>query len=157
MSDEIKKTDDLKKSSKAKNTKATESRSNTKDSKKNAKKSGKTPKSNPFLKIWKAIVRFFKNTKGEIKKIIWPGRQMVIKSTGVVIASILIIGAGVWILDYALSGGLGLIKKASDKQETTTTTAVTETTTDTTATSSDTTESSTDATTEATTESTTVK
>ena len=157
MSDEIKKTDGLKKSSKAKNTKATESRSNTKDSKKNTKKSGKTPKSNPFLKIWKAIVRFFKNTKGEIKKIIWPGRQMVIKSTGIVIASILIIGAGVWILDYALSGGLGLVKKASGKQEITTTTSVTDTTTDTTATSSDTTESSTDATTEVTTESTTAK
>lgn len=85
------------------------------DSKKVEKKPAKfSPK-----KVGNAIARFFKDLKGEIKKIVWPGRQMVIKSTGVVLASILVIGAGVWILDYAISGAVTGITKAAENVTTT--------------------------------------
>ena len=46
---------------------------------------------NFFVKIGKAIAKFFKDLKGETKKIVWPGRQMVLKSTGIVLAAILVI------------------------------------------------------------------
>ena len=61
---------------------------------------------NFFVKIGKAIAKFFKDLKGETKKIVWPGRQMVIKSTGIVLAAILVIGAGIWIIDFAVSGAV---------------------------------------------------
>ena len=61
---------------------------------------------NFFVKIGKAIAKFFKDLKGETKKIVWPGRHMVIKSTGIVLAAILVIGAGIWILDFAVSGAV---------------------------------------------------
>ena len=80
---------------------------------------------NFFVKIGKAIAKFFKDLRGETKKIVWPGRQMVIKSTGVVLAAILIVGAGIWVLDFALSGAITLLGKAAEN-----TTEVTETVTD---------------------------
>jgi len=150
MSDEIKKTDGAQGDIKSENEKAAKIKKakTDKTGKKKTEERSKQSKVNPFKKIWNAILRFFKNTKGEVKKIIWPGRQMIIKSTGVVIAAILVIGAGVWIIDYALSGGLGLVRKAAEKSDTTTsavsdTTKQTEATDDTAEDSTETTESTT--------------
>ena len=70
---------------------------------------------NFFVKIGKAIAKFFKDLKGETKKIVWPGRQMVIKSTGIVLAAILVIGAGIWIIDFAVSGAVTGLDKLVDK------------------------------------------
>ena len=78
---------------------------------------------NFFVKIGKAIVKFFKDLRGETKKIVWPGRHMVLKSTGIVLAAILVIGAGIWILDFAVSGavkGLSNIAEQTTVEETTT-------------------------------------
>ena len=75
-----------------------------------------------FVKIGKAIAKFFKDLRGETKKIVWPGRQMVIKSTGIVLAAILVIGAGIWILDFAVSGAVSGLGKLADKTEVTETT-----------------------------------
>ena len=63
-------------------------------------------KVNPFKRAGKAIAKFFKDLKGETKKIVWPGRKMIIKSTGVVLAAILVIGAGIWVIDYAVAEGV---------------------------------------------------
>lgn len=76
--------------------------------------------------IWAAIKRFFKDLRGETKKIVWPNRQMVLKSTGVVLASILVIGIGIWVIDFALSGAVTAVNKAAAKVEETTTEPVTE-------------------------------
>ena len=78
---------------------------------------------NFFVKIGKAIAKFFKDLRGETKKIVWPGRHMVLKSTGIVLAAILVIGAGIWILDFAVSGavkGLSNIAEQTTVEETTT-------------------------------------
>ena len=74
---------------------------------------------NFFVKIGKAIAKFFKDLKGETKKIVWPGRHMVLKSTGIVLAAILVIGAGIWILDFAVSGAVSGLGKLADKAEVT--------------------------------------
>ncbi len=62
---------------------------------------------------------FFKDLKGETKKIVWPGRKMVIKSTGIVLLAILVIGAGIWVIDFALSGALKAFNEAADAEPTT--------------------------------------
>ncbi len=77
---------------------------------------------NFFVKIGKAIAKFFKDLKGETKKIVWPGRQMVIKSTGIVLAAILVIGAGIWIIDFAVSGAVTGLDKLVEKVNVTETT-----------------------------------
>ena len=115
-----------------------------------AKKSKKDKKPSRFSpkNIGKGIARFFKDLRGETKKIVWPGRKMVIKSTGIVLAAILVIGAGIWAIDFAVSGAVTAMNKAANE----TTTAAAEVVEDTTDEAvEDTTEASDEETTEATT------
>ena len=44
---------------------------------------------------------FFKSTKGELKKIVWPSKKDVIKNTGVVIGFVIILAILVFVLDFA--------------------------------------------------------
>ena len=62
-----------------------------------------------FVRAGDSLTRFFRDTKGEIKKIVWPTPQSVMKSTGVVLATIVVIGAFVFGLDTLLINLLGLI------------------------------------------------
>lgn len=54
-----------------------------------------------FSKIWK----FFKDLKAEIKKVIWPTKKQLVNNTTIVLLAILVIGAGIWILDALFSWG----------------------------------------------------
>ena len=58
------------------------------------------------------IVRFFKEVKSEMKKVVWPTRKQVVKNTLVVIASVVIIGLVIWGLDMLFSLGLEQIIKS---------------------------------------------
>jgi preprotein translocase subunit SecE len=81
------------------------------------KKAKKVPSKFSPKNIGKGIVRFFKDLRGETKKIVWPDAKMVVKSTGVVLATVLILGAGVWILDFAVSGGISALNNAANETE----------------------------------------
>ena len=81
------------------------------------KKAKKAPSKFSPKNIGKGIVRFFKDLRGETKKIVWPDAKMVVKSTGVVLATVLILGTGVWILDFAVSGGISALNNAANETE----------------------------------------
>ena len=81
------------------------------------KKSKKAPSKFSPKNVGKAIARFFKDLRGETKKIVWPGPKMVVKSTGVVLATVLILGAGIWIIDFAISGAITAIDSAANETE----------------------------------------
>ena len=49
---------------------------------------------------------WFREMKSELKKVVWPNRQTVIKNTGTVLLCSLAIGACIWIFDFvAVSSG----------------------------------------------------
>lgn len=50
-------------------------------------------------KMLGSVKQFFKDVKGETKKIVWNSKEDTIKNTGVVLAVTTVIGAGVWIAD----------------------------------------------------------
>ena len=106
-----------------KNVTAKEDASKVTKSEKKEKKDKKPSKFSP-KSIGNAIARFFKDLRGETKKIVWPSGQMVLKSTGIVLAAIIVIGAGIWVIDLAIAGAVGAVDKAANQ---TTTEAVTET------------------------------
>ena len=72
-------------------------------SEKEVTKSEKKAASNPTgaKKIFASIKQFFKDVKGETKKIVWNSRQDTIKNTGIVLMVTVIVGAGVWVADFA--------------------------------------------------------
>ena len=54
------------------------------------------------LTIPKRVVRFFRDYKSEVKKIVWPGPKDVVKNTVIVLIMCLIVGALIWAIDFGL-------------------------------------------------------
>ena len=58
------------------------------------------------VKLSVRIKKFFKDYKSEIKKIVWPTKQQVIKNTSVVVFVIVVIAAFVGVLDLLFGFGI---------------------------------------------------
>ena len=101
-------------------------------------KTAKKPKKNR-KNILEVIKRFFKDLKGEVKKITWPGAKEVLKGTAITIACIAVIGIAVFVVDFGLTNGIDALRNAAENRTTTTTEASTTATTTTAAASTSTT------------------
>lgn len=55
------------------------------------------------------IKKFYKDTSGELKKVIWPNRQQTINNTIAVLGSVAVIGLLIWVFDIVLELGLSRI------------------------------------------------
>ncbi len=51
----------------------------------------------------KNLVRFFKDIRTELKKVIWPTRQQLTNNTITVLLTCLVVGAIIWVADEALN------------------------------------------------------
>ena len=51
----------------------------------------------------KGFKKFWKDFRGEIKKITWPGAKTVLKNTGVVLVSVAVVGVVIYAIDQGLS------------------------------------------------------
>ncbi len=85
----------------------------------------KKDKPNFFVRASKGTKHFFKDFKGECKKIVWPDAKTVLKSTGIVLLVVTIVCIVVYGIDQGLSAGIGGLKSLANPEETT---AVAETT-----------------------------
>lgn len=52
---------------------------------------------------------WFREMKSELKKVVWPNKQTVIKNTGTVLLCSLLIGACIWIFDFVAVSAVDLI------------------------------------------------
>ena len=66
----------------------------------NAKSQKKEKKAN-------SVVKFFRDLKGEFKKIVWPSKKQIINNTIIVIVAVIVIGLCIWAIDF----GLGALVK----------------------------------------------
>ncbi len=71
------------------------------------------PNGNIFVRAGKAIKKFCKDIKGEIKKIVWPDRKTVLKSTAVVLAVVAICGLAIFAVDQLLALLLSLLERGA--------------------------------------------
>ena len=55
------------------------------------------------------ITKYFRDTKSELKKVVWPSKQTVAKNTGTVLLCSLLIGACIWIFDYVAVSAVHLL------------------------------------------------
>lgn len=74
-------------------------------------------KENPFKKVIPAIKKFFKDFKGEWKKITWPTGKTVLNSAIVVIVIVVIVGLAIWGFDTGLSSIINGLVNLADKQD----------------------------------------
>jgi preprotein translocase subunit SecE len=54
------------------------------------------------------VVQFFKDSYGELRKVVWPSRENVIASTKVVVVSTLMVAVFLGLVDYLLVRGIDL-------------------------------------------------
>ena len=52
---------------------------------------------------------WFREMKSELKKVVWPNKQTVLKNTGTVLLCSLVIGACIWVFDFAAVSVVELI------------------------------------------------
>lgn len=52
---------------------------------------------------------WFREMKSELKKVVWPNKQTVVKNTGTVLLCSLVIGACIWIFDFVAVSAVDLI------------------------------------------------
>ena len=71
------------------------------------KKANRKP--NVLVRFFKRIVKFVRDCKGEMKKIVWPTPKATFKNTGVVLVTIAALGLFVFLLDTGFMNLLGLI------------------------------------------------
>ena len=57
------------------------------------------------------IAKWFKDLKLELKKVVWPNKKTVLKNTGTVLLCSLVIGACIWIFDFAAVSVVEMILK----------------------------------------------
>lgn len=63
------------------------------------------------LTIPKRVVRFVRDYKSEVKKIVWPGMNEVVKNTIIVLIICCIVGLFIWAVDYGLGSLVEYIAK----------------------------------------------
>ena len=74
-----------------------------------AKKKAPEKKPNVFVRMGKGISKFFRDTKSEIKKIVWPTPKTTFRNMGLVLLAMLIVGAVIFGLDFGLQKLFGLV------------------------------------------------
>ena len=62
-----------------------------------AKKNGKEK-----LGFFAKIAKFFRDYNSEFQKLVWPTRQQLAKNSAVVLVSIVVCSAALWVIDYVL-------------------------------------------------------
>ncbi len=70
-------------------------------------------KQNFFVRTSKGAAKFLRDVKGEIKKVVWPTPKSVFKNTGVVLATIIVMGLFIFCLDTVFINLLKLVMDVS--------------------------------------------
>ncbi len=79
------------------------------ESKKKSKVNSKDKKPNIFKRMGKGIAKFFRDTKSEIKKIVWPTPKATFKNMGLVLLAMIVVGAVIFGLDQGLRALFSLV------------------------------------------------
>ena len=52
---------------------------------------------------------WFREMKSELKKVVWPAKQTVVKNTGTVLMFSLLVGVCIWVFDFVATSAVQMI------------------------------------------------
>ena len=52
---------------------------------------------------------WFREMKSELKKVVWPDKQTVVKNTGTVLMFSLLVGVCIWVFDFVATSAVQMI------------------------------------------------
>lgn len=67
-------------------------------------------KPNFFVRTGRAISKWFREMKSELKKVVWPNGKQMVNNTVIVLVSILIVGIVVCLFDFLAGEGMSLLR-----------------------------------------------
>ena len=63
-------------------------------------------KENWFARTWGRVKKYFRELRSELKKVVWPTPQQVLKNTAIVVCAVVIIGLFIWLFDFVAQFGI---------------------------------------------------
>lgn len=69
-------------------------------------------KQNWFKRTGSRIAKYFRELRSELKKVVWPTFQQVVKNTLIVLACVLILGVFIWLFDFVARFGIDALINA---------------------------------------------
>ena len=63
-------------------------------------------KQNWLVRAWGAICRYFRELRSELKKVVWPTHQQVLKNAAIVVGCVLVVGIFIWLFDFVAQIGI---------------------------------------------------
>ena len=63
-------------------------------------------KKNFLVRAWGAICRYFRELRSELKKVVWPTPQQVLKNAVIVACCVLAVGVFIWLFDFVANIGI---------------------------------------------------
>ena len=67
-------------------------------------------KQNWVARTWGRGCKYFRELRSELKKVVWPTPQQVLKNTLIVIACVLVVGVFVWVFDAFAQLGMSALR-----------------------------------------------
>ena len=69
-------------------------------------------KENWFKRTGSKVAKFFREMKSELKKVVWPTKEQVLKNALIVAGCVLVVGLFIWLFDFfasvVITGLIGL-------------------------------------------------
>ena len=69
-------------------------------------------KENWFKATWGKTCKFFRELRSELKKVVWPTAEQVLKNALVVAACVLCVGVFIWLFDFVAQVGISALISA---------------------------------------------
>ena len=56
-------------------------------------------KENRFARTWGKVTKYFRELRSELKKVVWPTPQQVLKNAAIVACCVVAVGVFIWLFD----------------------------------------------------------
>ena len=63
-------------------------------------------KENWFKRTWGRVKKYFRDLRSELKKVVWPTSQQVLKNTAIVVGCVLVLDVFIWLFDFVAQFGI---------------------------------------------------
>ena len=63
-------------------------------------------KDNWFKRTWGKVAKYFRELRSELKKVVWPTPQQVLKNAVIVACCVLAVGVFIWLFDFVANIGI---------------------------------------------------
>ena len=63
-------------------------------------------KENWFKRTWGKAFKYFRELRSELKKVVWPTGEQVLKNAAIVVGCVTVVGIFIWLFDFVAQIGI---------------------------------------------------